>query len=139
MMYLVVVDIHIMFDVKDLTKCIFTISKSFHLTQKLAFEHGYRNPSIRLMTKTRACKGGGQKWSSGVTFHVLESVGKCEGMNPIIPNELPLWELEFRWTSKFSEGNCRGQNSLDWKVHYTIGNFLECRCLTWARMTHLAI
>jgi len=37
------------------------------------------------MTKAKAYKGEGQKWSSGVTFHVPKSVGECEGMNPHIP------------------------------------------------------
>jgi hypothetical protein len=47
---------------------------------------------------------------------------------PTLRSELPLWELESRWTFKFSKNNCRGKNSL---------NFLECRFLKWARMTHL--
>jgi hypothetical protein len=29
-----------------------------------------------------------------------------------LPSELPLWELESQWTPKFSESDCRGQNSL---------------------------
>ncbi len=41
---------------------------------------------------------------------------------PTFPNELPLWKFEFQWTFKFLEGNCRNQNSLDWKVSYTIEN-----------------
>jgi hypothetical protein len=56
-------------------------------------------------------------------------------MNPTLPNELPLWELESRWTHEFSKGNFRGQNSLDWRVPYTIGNLLRHRCLKWARMS----
>ncbi len=36
----------------------------------------------------------------------------------------------------FQKGDYRGQNSLDWKIPYTIENILDCRCL-WARMTHL--
>jgi hypothetical protein len=59
----------------------------------------------------------------------------CEGMNPTLPSELPLWELEFWWILQFSEG--MGQNSLDWNILYKIGNVLEFRCLKWARMTHL--
>ncbi len=27
------------------------------------------NPSLGLMTKAKTCKGAGQEWSSGVTFH----------------------------------------------------------------------
>jgi hypothetical protein len=34
------------------------------------------------MTKVRACKGVGQEWSLGVTFHALGSVKECERMNP---------------------------------------------------------
>jgi hypothetical protein len=56
-----------------------------------------------------------------------------------LPKELPLWELESQWTLKFSESNCRGQNSLDWNVCYIIEKLLERTCLKWARMTHLDI
>jgi hypothetical protein len=55
------------------------------------------------------------------------------------PNELPFWELESQWISESSEGDWRGQNPLDWKVFYIIENLLKCRCLKWARMTHLDI
>jgi hypothetical protein len=44
-----------------------------------------RNPSLKLVTKARACKGAGQKGSPGVTSHVPGSVGECEGMSPHIP------------------------------------------------------
>jgi hypothetical protein len=54
-----------------------------------------------------------------------------------LPSELPFWELESQWTPKFSEGDCKGQNSLDWGVPYIIGKLLECRCPKWACMTHL--
>jgi len=37
--------------------------------------HQCRNPSIGLTTKAKACKGVGQEWSLGITFHVLESLG----------------------------------------------------------------
>ncbi len=56
-----------------------------------------------------------------------------------LPRELPLWELEFQWTLKFSKRNCRGQNSLDWGVLYIIGKLLEHKCLKWFCMTHLDI
>ncbi len=42
----------------------------------------YRNPSLELTTKARVCKGAGQMWSLGVTFHAHGSVGKCKGMSP---------------------------------------------------------
>jgi hypothetical protein len=47
------------------------------------------------------------------TFHAPESARECEGMNPHIPNELPLWELESQCIPKFLENNGKGQNSLD--------------------------
>jgi hypothetical protein len=43
------------------------------------------------------------------------------------PNELSFWELESWWTLESSEGDYRGQNSLDWKVPYIIGNLLQRR------------
>jgi hypothetical protein len=95
------------------------------------------NHSLGLVTKAKICKGAGQKWNPGFAIHVLESVGECEGMNPTLPGELPVWKLETQWTFESSEGDCRGQNSLEWRVASTIGNFLELRCLKWARMTHL--
>jgi hypothetical protein len=56
---------------------------------------------------------------------------------PTLPNELPLWELESWWTFESSKGDCRGQNSLDWKKIYIVEKLLERRCLKWACMTHL--
>jgi len=47
------------------------------------------NPSLGLTTKARAGKGAGQEWSPEITFHVLGSVGKCEGMNL----HTPKWTL----------------------------------------------
>ncbi len=96
-----------------------------------------RNLSLGLVTKARAREAAGQEWSSGVIFHALESVGECEGMNFTLPSELPLWELESQWTLESSEGHLRDQNSLHWKVPYTLEKLLKLRCLKWARMTHL--
>jgi hypothetical protein len=48
------------------------------------------NLNLRLVIKTRACKGAGQEGSPGVTSHAPGSVGECEGMNPHTPSELPL-------------------------------------------------
>jgi hypothetical protein len=58
-----------------------------------------------------------------ITFHAPKSARECEGMNPKLPNELPLWELKSQWTFKFSKGNYICQNSLDWGVPYIIGIF----------------
>jgi hypothetical protein len=53
------------------------------------------------------------------------------------PRELPLWELESRWTPKSSKSNYRSQNPMDWGIPYIIRNLLEIKCLKWVRMTHL--
>jgi hypothetical protein len=55
----------------------------------------------------------------------------------ILPSGLPLWELESRWTSESLEGDYRGQNSLDWKIPYTIRKLLRHKCLKWACMDHM--
>jgi hypothetical protein len=49
----------------------------------------------------------------------------------------PLWELDSSWTPKFSKGDCKNQNSLDWRIPYTIGKILRHKYLKWASMTHL--
>jgi hypothetical protein len=49
------------------------------------------NLSLGLTTKTRACKGAGQEWSLGDTFHVPRSVGECEGMNSQTPKWAPTY------------------------------------------------
>jgi hypothetical protein len=112
---------------------------NIHFLQMLEVQqnHDCHNPSLVLTTKARACKGLSQKWSLGITFHAPKSVRKCEGMNPTFPSELPLWELESRWTSKSSKGDYKGQNSLDWRLPYIIGNLLKFTCMKWACMTLL--
>ncbi len=67
---------------------------------------------------------------SGVQENVRE-------WTPTLPSELPLWELDSRWTFESLENDFRGQNPLDWRVPYVIGNLLELKCLKWACMTHL--
>jgi hypothetical protein len=96
-----------------------------------------RNPSLRLATKARACKGVGQKWARESHFMLPRVQDSVKEWTPTFPSELPLWELESQWTFKSSEGDCRGQNLLDWKILYIIGKFLKCKCLKWACMTHL--
>ncbi len=56
-----------------------------------------------------------------------------------LPRQFPLWEMESQWTSKTSESDLRGQNSMACGVLYIIGNILEHKCLKWARITHLDI
>ncbi len=56
-----------------------------------------------------------------------------------LPNELPFWELESRWTPGTSKSDWKGQNPSPWGVLYIIRNLLKCKCPKWARMTHLDI
>jgi hypothetical protein len=56
-----------------------------------------------------------------------------------LPNELPFWELESRWTPKTLGSDCKGQKPLPWGILYIIGNLLKCRYPKWAHMTHLDI
>ncbi len=99
------------------------------------------NYSLGFATKARACKGAGQEWSLGVTFHVPGRlrVWESENWTSTLLSEFPLWELESRWTSKFSGSDCKGQNPWDWGIPYIIEKLLELTCLKWVRMTHLDI
>jgi hypothetical protein len=74
----------------------------------------YRNPSLGLATKVKACKSAGQKGSPGVTFHAFGSAKECEGMNPHI-----------RRTLESLESDYKGQNALDQGVLNIIGNLLD--------------
>jgi hypothetical protein len=56
-----------------------------------------------------------------------------------LPRQLPLWEMESRWTPKTSESNLRGQISMACGALYINGNLLKHRCLKWARIAHLNI
>jgi hypothetical protein len=56
-----------------------------------------------------------------------------------LPRQLPLWEMESRWTPKTSESNCRGQTSMSCGIPYIIEKLLERRCLNWACIAHLDI
>jgi hypothetical protein len=47
--------------------------------------------------------------------------------------------LESSGTPENSEDDCRGQNTLDWCVLYTVEKVLKCRCPKWPRMSHLDI
>ncbi len=63
---------------------------------------------------------------------MLQGVWKVWGNEPSnSQGNSPLWEMEFRWTPKFSESNCKGQNSIAQRVLYIIANILEHRCLRW--------
>jgi hypothetical protein len=56
-----------------------------------------------------------------------------------LPRQLPLWEMESRWTSKTSKSYFRGPNSMSCDVLYIIRKLLERRCLKCARIAPLDI
>jgi hypothetical protein len=75
-----------------------TLCKVIWITSwKVGLHVCYRNPSLGLTTKARACKGAAQEGSSKVTCHAPRNVRKCEGMKESVrewtftfPSELPL-------------------------------------------------
>ncbi len=75
------------------------------------------------MIKARVGKGVSQEWNTRVTFHAPKNVGKCEGMNPHTPKWAPTLEVGVPMDPKSSKSDCRGQNSLDWRVPYITENF----------------
>jgi hypothetical protein len=105
-----------------------------HNLQKLCKCH---NPSLGLATKAKVYQGAGQDWAQESHFMFAGVQKSVREWTLTLPSELPLWELKSWWTFEFSEDDCRGQNSLDWRVPSIIGKPLELRCLKWAHMTHL--
>ncbi len=84
---------------------------------------------------------GKRKLGSHITYSrecekVLESVREW---TLTLPRQLPLWEMESRWTPKTSESDCKGQNSMSCGVIYIIEKLLKRRYLKWARIAHLDI
>jgi len=95
------------------------------------------DPNLRLVTKIRAWKSAGQECNPGVTLILSEVQGNVREWAHTLPNGFPFWELDSRWTLEFSKSDLKGENSLDWKVLYTIEKLLRCKCLKWAHMIHL--
>jgi hypothetical protein len=100
--------------------------------------HFMSQPSLGLTIKAKAWKGVGRECNPRITFTLLgvqESVGEWAYT---LPTGLPLWELETLWIPKFSKNNLKGQNTLNWKLPYTIGKLLRHICLKWAHMIYLS-
>jgi hypothetical protein len=87
--------------------------------------------------RQRHGKVQGQECNLGITFTFPGMQKNVREWAHALPSGLPLWELKSLWNLKFSESNLRRQNSLDWKLPYTIGNLLR-RSLKWAHMIHLS-
>jgi hypothetical protein len=96
-----------------------------------------RNLRLGLTTKARAYKSASQERSPGVTFHVPGSTKEWGNEPSHSQRNSHFGELKSWWTPESSKSDCRGQNALDWGVHYIIGKLLERRCPKWACMIHL--
>ncbi len=97
------------------------------------------NPSLGLATKAKGLQGCGPRGSLGVTSHTLESVGKWESEPSHSQGNSHFGRWNPQWTSKISECDLSGQNSMACKVFYIIGKLLEISCLKWTHITHLDI
>jgi len=80
----------------------------------------------------RACKVASQKRKFGVKESVRE-------WTLTFPREFPPYELESRWTLECLKSDCRGQNSMDWRIFYTNEKILKLICRKWVHITHLDI
>jgi hypothetical protein len=74
------------------------------------------NLSLGLVTKARACKGAGQEWSPGVTFHAFGSIGKCEGMNPHTPKWVPILGIGLQMDFRIYRGRLQGSKLIALKI-----------------------
>jgi len=68
---------------------------------------------------------------------MLESIGKCEGMNPHTPKRLPTLGVKVPMDSQIFKGQFQKPKLIGLKFYLYIGKLLEHRYLKWARITHL--
>jgi hypothetical protein len=73
-----------------------------------------RNPSARLTTKAKAWKVR-PKVSPGITFHALENVIECEGMNPHTPKWTPTLGVGVPMDSQIFRRRLQGSKLIGWK------------------------
>jgi hypothetical protein len=98
------------------------------------------NPSLGLATKAKGVARLRAKRETRESLHMLPGVQRVWGHEPShsqMNSHVGSWSP--KWIPEFSECNCRGQISLPWNFFYIIGKLLKCRCLKWARITHLDI
>jgi hypothetical protein len=96
----------------------------------------YYDSSLGLTTNAMAWKGVGQECNLGVTLTLSRMQKSMREWAHTLPSGLPLWETESLWTPEFSKNNLKGQNSLNWKVLYTMGKLLKLKCLKWVLIIH---
>jgi hypothetical protein len=103
------------------------------------------DPSLGLVTKTRAWKGVGWNCNPRVTFTLMGMQKNVRDWAHTLPSGSPFWEFESLstweweslWSPKFSKSDVRGQNPLDWIFFIPIENILKLKCVKWASMIHL--
>jgi hypothetical protein len=101
---------------------------------------GCCNPNLGFATKAKGLARGRNKWETRETHLILPGVQESvREWTLTLPRQLPLGELESRWTPEFSWNDFRGQNPLVYKNIYIIEKLLKRRRLKWARITHLDI
>ncbi len=94
------------------------------------------DPSLGFVTKAMAWKGVNKECNLIVKFTLPEVLESVRQWSHTFPSGFPLWELESLRTPKSSKSNLRSQNSLDWKLIYTIGKILRLKNLKWGRIIH---
>ncbi len=107
-----------------------------------SFHFDYFKFVITLALGSRPRQGFARLWAKREAKNRTTYSRECEKVwrnEPSHPKGVPLWELKSRWTPEYSEGDCRGKNSMAWEVFYINGKLLEHRYLKWARIAHLDI
>ncbi len=89
--------------------------------------------------KAKRLQGCGPRGSPESHHILLGMWGSVREWTFTLPRQLPLWEMESRWTPEISESNFKGQISMACGVLYITGKLLERRCLKWCRIAHLDI
>jgi hypothetical protein len=107
----------------------------------LKFKEDVATLTLGSQPRQRGRKGAGQE-EAQKSHHIWECKkmwGSMREWTLTLPRQLPLWEMESRWTPKILESDFRGQNSMACGVFYIIEKLLEHRCLKWACIAHLDI
>jgi hypothetical protein len=93
----------------------FTSGVSLQVDFYMTREDQCCNPNLGLATKARVCKGAGQEWSLGVTFHAPGNVGKCEGLNFHTPKWAPTLGIGVPMDSRIFKKWLRGSKPIGLK------------------------
>jgi hypothetical protein len=100
---------------------------------------GIATLALGLRPRQRGCKGAGQE-KAQESHHILPRMEESvREWTLTLSMQLPLWEIESRWTLEISKNAFKGQNLMACGVFYIIGKLLEHKCLKWVRIAHLDI